>query len=127
MTQPTSNYTVAYGYSQSFQLTEVEAKALVRAAEEGAKICKFKDRVFSTNFSWLVPNSELEQVELSKNPVLNDPDFRRWKLEHSGRAAERLDRKYPTEKYQAAWDEANDNVDYLKSIVPVEEDVNWAA
>lgn len=71
MTQQTSaeKYVVAYGYSQTFYLTEKEAQALVAAREQEAKIVKFQNRVFSTNFTWIVPVSEVESDRLDEKEL----------------------------------------------------------
>jgi len=56
-------FVVAYGYQQTFELSEEEASQLVKAREGGAKIIKFNDRVLSVDFTWLVPKEELKQFE----------------------------------------------------------------
>ena len=53
MTQLTSDYIVAYGYSQQFKLTKAQAGHLIKATEEGAKIVKFDNLILSTNYSWI--------------------------------------------------------------------------
>ena len=64
--QPTSaKYVVAFGYSQTFRLTAEEAQAMVIAREKGAAVVKFGDRVFGTNFTWIVPAFEIDQDRLS--------------------------------------------------------------
>lgn len=62
-------YRVAYGYQQTFDLTEIEAQALTKAKEQGLDMAKFSDRVFSTNFTWLVPVSEVEYERLDEDEL----------------------------------------------------------
>lgn len=64
-----SNYTVCYGYKDKFELTVGEAQQLIKAAEAGAKIVKFSDRVLSTSFTWLVPSTQTKTRELTSKEV----------------------------------------------------------
>jgi len=68
MTPQTSDkyYIIAFGSSQTFYVTQEEAKAIVGAKEQGKQIVKFRNRVFSTNFFWLLPENELEPHALSR-------------------------------------------------------------
>lgn len=67
MTPPTYEriYTIAYGYNQTFELSEKEAVAMIKAREQKAEIVKFGDKVLSTNFSWLVPSDQINPDRLS--------------------------------------------------------------
>jgi len=79
MTQHTSdNYIVAYGYQDKFELTEREAQELVRAAEEGAKLVKFSNRAFSTNFTWILPKGETQQQDLNSQEMLLAEKISEW-------------------------------------------------
>ena len=71
-------YVVAYGYAQTFELTEREASQLVVARESGAKIVKFDDRVLSVDFTWLVPQEEVEGIELDSGQLKLCENVAEW-------------------------------------------------
>src|SRR3990167_2253707 len=71
-------YVVAYGYAQTFELTEQEASQLVVARESGAKIVKFDDRVLSVDFTWLVPQEEVEGIELDSGQLKLCENVAEW-------------------------------------------------
>ena len=79
MTPPISGeYVVAFGYSQTFRVTAEEAQALVTARENGAAVVKFGDRVFATNFTWIVPAAEIDQERLSVEELQTAETVGKW-------------------------------------------------
>lgn len=78
LTLPTSNHVVAYGYNQKFYLTDKQAEALVAATEQGLKIVKFKDKILSTNYSWIAPIEQVEQVELNSKELAFAEQIAEW-------------------------------------------------
>ena len=62
-------YIVAYGYEDKFELTEQEAQKLIEAVEKGLKLIKFSNRVFSTNFSWIMPKEETRTINLNSREL----------------------------------------------------------
>lgn len=78
MTLQTSEHVVAYGYNQRFYLTAAQAQALVAATEDGKKIVKFKDKVLSTNYSWIAPIEQVEKVDLNSKELAVAEQIAEW-------------------------------------------------
>lgn len=62
-------YIVAYGYDQTFNLTENEAEALITAREKGLSAIRLSRGSLSTAYSWVMPKWEVESERLNEEEL----------------------------------------------------------
>ncbi len=63
------SYVVAYGYDQTFDLTENEAEALIAAREKGLSAIRLNRGSLSTAYSWVMPKWEVESERLNEEEL----------------------------------------------------------
>lgn len=116
-------------FTKTFHLTDKQKDIWLAAIQNGAEVVDFGAFAIGKNIEYLISNEQARTEKLLSNPILADPDFAKvWTLDGSddyqyrqkSALLETLNSRYPTFKYQEAWDEAMANKDSLKGLVKSE-------
>lgn len=100
-----------------FLISENQLQAYLKVSESGAKLIKIGGLYISpSSVSLIISDEEMKLSKLRQNPILNDPDFKKWVESGNPAIANHLDKRYYLPKFQKEWDEAKSNKKYLDSL-----------